>query len=203
MPSARTEIPDVELPADFAATVQTAAGLDDPPETLHEGLPALEVVLEADESGIAPDDLFQDSPTRHELRFDDRVEHVPCLLDALFVARLVDADPVGVRSTPPAGGDPIEFTLTDGDVAVDPADASTSIGFSRDDAADWSPEFLEGALHGADFDGLPTCDLINAFPDANAYEDWRATVPDQPVMRLSADEMISLSAYTADVYSPG
>lgn len=202
MPNARTEIPDVELPAEFAAVIQTAAGLDDPPETLREGLPALEVVLEANQSGVDPNDIFQDSPTRHELRFNDRIEHVPCLLDALFVARLVDGDAVEVRSTPPDSGDPIEFTLTDGDMTVDPADASTSIGFSRDDATDWSPEFLEEALNDTDFDGLPTCDLINAFPDANAYEDWRATIPDQPVMRLSADDMISLSAYTADVYSP-
>lgn len=202
MSESRTLVPAVELPADFADVIRTAADLDERPRTLRSALQGLEIHVGIDESTVHPSDVFVDGTTRHELRFDDRVEHVPCLLDALFVARLLDASPVEIRSTPPTGGSAIEFTVAADGATVTPEDAVTSFGFSREDAANWGPGFLDEALDDPDFDGLPTCDLINAFPDDDAYEAWRETVPDQPVMRLSADDMIAMSEYTAVVYGP-
>lgn len=125
------------------------------------------------------------------------MEHVPCVLDALIVAELVEETPVRVRSTPPGDGDSVRFYATDRGVGVDPATAVVSFGLSADHAADPGMDAFESMESGS----VVLCAYINAFPGRTRYERWSEGLDDGRTMALSVETTLALAAEAAESWA--
>lgn len=118
---------------------------------------------------LGVDDLCHaDAPSPHRGTLDGEVHHFRCFYDAVALAALAD-ERVRIRTESP-GGSAIEATATpEGDLSVDPAGAVFSLGVDETAAPDGTPA-LEDAY-------AAICPYVRAFPNRQAYHDWRATVP--------------------------
>lgn len=181
-------------PGDPAETIAKLVGDD-------HGLASLtERFVEAGVS-VRIEDYFLEGETRHELRFGDRVEHVPCVADALQAAVLVDHDPATVRSVDPVTGRPVTFEVADDGLAVTPADALVSFGVARalvestPDSVD-AIDLSAGMLAGDDCTGVDGdvrdlyCRYINAFERRETYREW-ATDVDAVTVALPAEPLVT------------
>lgn len=188
---------EAALPADVANAFQEMTGRDAPPETLAGGITAVESMLEGDGFMISVDQMYQPAETRHRIRFEDRTEHVPCVLDALIAGLLVEASPVEVRSVPPNGEHPVHLSINGSHVSMDPSTAVFSWGIAASDIQNSDPE---AAVTDDGTVSLASCSYINAFPDEEAYQQWAEHLTDAAVMQLNRDAMIGLAERAADAW---
>lgn len=120
---------------------------------------------------IDADDLCHASgETPHWGRVNDETYHFQCFYDAVALSAFVD-DPVEIRTESPAGT--VVRATADGarELSVTPENAVFSFGVAADvdPPADStpSPDDVYAAV----------CPYVRAFPDADAYEQWAASVP--------------------------
>lgn len=138
--------------------------------------------FEGDDIDCGPaDELRPDEETRHELRFDDRVEHAHCVDGALIAAELTDAERVAVRSFDPVSGEPVNFDAAD-DREVTPPDAVVSMGMAEAAAdSENMVDFGVGMATGEKDPGAYVedpldvfCRNFNAFENRENYRRWAA-----------------------------
>lgn len=176
---------------DPAETVAFLFGTDQHgPDTTRD--PVTEQFLEKDVT-IGVEDYLLDEETRHELRFDDRIEYVPCVGDALIAAALLDHEPVTVRSLDPVTGEPVVFEVTDEDVDVTPPEHVVSIGMSTaiPDSETMISVVGSDVTSGRDYDDpLSHCQYVNAFESVETYERWAEEV-DAVTIALPAEPLMA------------
>lgn len=185
-----------ELPEELADAFRQAGGLCERQATLEDGFRA--VTERLNEAGITVtlEDMYQQEPTRHAVQVGDRVEHVPCVKDALIVAIILDEDDAEVRSESPASGETVHFRVTEDEVAVTPESAVVSFGLGLEESADPDLDSLKETFNDPDVPIPTTCSVINAFEDSAAYEDWATGISDAAVMELDVETMFALSKQT-------
>lgn len=186
-----------DLPSDLADAFRRAGGLDERPVTLEGGFSAVTERLNEAGVTVTPDDMYQSKPTRHAVCAGETVEHVPCVMDALIVAVLLDDDEVEIRSESPVDGETVRFRVTGDEVAVTPASAVVSFGLGLEESADPDLDSLVDALNDPDTPIPTTCSVINAFPDSAAYEEWAAGVSEAAVMELDVQTVFALAIQAA------
>ena len=197
MSSEHPNLTDVELPRDVAAEFRAATDRDGGSMTLLDGLDAVEELVSGADGRVSLEQFYQPDSTRHEVRIGERVEHVPCVLDALIVAERRRAEPVVVRSEPPGGRQTVSFDARSAEVGVTPEQAVVSFGLSADDTDDREM----GSFSSMEAGSVVICSYINAFPDGGAYERWASSLSEGSVMMLSADTAIELAAEAAARWS--
>lgn len=188
MQADRDPLVATDLPDDVADAFHQVTGTEEPPDTLAAGVAAVESMMEEAGFQITFDQMYQPDPTRHAVHLGDRVEHVPCVLDALIAARLEDASPVTVESEPPTGGEPVELVVAGADVSATPETAVFSWGFADDDVRPPGQQVAPDETVS-----MASCSYINAFHDAAAYRQWREGLSDGVVMRLDLDAMAAFA----------
>lgn len=194
MESTENVLENIELPADFAEAFQHIAHTTEDPTTLAECIDVFERMMETAGVTVSVEQMYQPEPTRHTVHVGDGIEHVPCILDALLVALLVDADPVEIESEPPNGDATIHLRVSDGTIEVQPSTAVFSIGLAFADAEELPSEAL-GQMETAV--SMTSCAYINAFADEPGYDRWESQLSDAVVMRLDANEIHSLATEIA------
>lgn len=176
----RRTLRTVELSTDFANALQRMTNDGTTPETLADGVDALDQLWKAAGVTVSVEQMYQPDPTRHVVDFGERFEHVPCVLDALIAALAVGRTPVEIRSKQPNSDRTVHLSVTEDGVEVDPSTAVFSFGVVEDDVQ--SPGL--SALEGADSVVMASCSYINAFRDATAYEQWTGQLSDAHAMRI-------------------
>lgn len=165
----------IDLPTDFADHLATVSNLETPPNTLAEYWAKFTEELAATDHTIEPEDLYTDTPTRHEVRVNDRIQYAPCILDALGAAVMEPQIPVTVRSVDPVTHTPITFIVEGDTVDVTPEDAVITFGIASTipdlEASDTS--IFTWILQ----EDTPTvsdafCQYINAFESTATYDQW-------------------------------
>lgn len=195
---AEPPLDEIELPTDLAETVGEVGDRDEPPATLEECFTVFEAVLDDQGVALELEDMYQVEQTRHAVEFGETVEYVPCVVDALIVALSVDDTPVDIRSTPPNGGETVEFLVSETSVTVSPESAVVSFGVAYEDA-EGDVATVKDTLN--DESAIPTtCTLINAFPDSAAYEDWDDDITRGAVMELDVPAAVEVARRGADRY---
>lgn len=149
------------------------------------------------EQGISlrAEDFFEDTNTRHKLRFGDRIEFAPCVVDALIAAELVPHALVTIRSQDAVSGNPVIFEVTDEHVDVTPTGAVISLGLGE--AVVESGDLTQFAVESLGGAGAPCiediqdvgCAYINAFTSLEHYEQWAAEAEAKTVA-LPAERLI-------------
>lgn len=195
MPAIRETLRETDLPADFATAIQPMATDGDPPATLEEAVGAFDRLWTASGMQLTLDQLFRPETTRHTVDFGGRVEHVPCVLDALIVGLVVDPNGTEVRSLPPGGEPPVRVSLRGDSVDVVPQSAVFSLGVAVAEAA--NPEAAVELLEETDSVVMASCSYIKAFPHPAAFERWEAGLTDAAVMRVGADELLAFARWAA------
>lgn len=195
--STKHDVDEIELPVDLAEAFRRAGGLDERPATLGKGFGAVTDLLNEAGVTVTPEDMYQSEPTRHAVHGGDTAEHVPCVMDALIVALLLDRDPVEIHSEPPEGGETVRFHVTDDEVTVTPTSAVVSFGLGLEESTDPDLDSLDDFLNDPDAPIPTTCSVINAFPDSEAYERWAADVSNAAVMALDVEAVFALSRQAA------
>lgn len=156
-----------ELPADLQATLGSLVG-EASVDTLAEWASAVRRNLGG---SIAPADLCHaGEETGHRGRVDGETYHFQCFYDAVALSGFVD-EPVDIRTESPAG-DVVRATADGAQtLSVTPGDAVFSFGVAEDVTPNSAGEPSLGDVYEA------VCPYVKAFPDAEAYEEWAATVP--------------------------
>lgn len=197
-----TDVPDlgIDLSDETAEGLQSVAGLETPPDSFHEWAMTVYEGLAAVDEALSADDLYVDGASRHAVHLGDRVEHVPCVQDALIAAVLSDADPVTVRSESPIGDVVVEATVSGGAVEVEPTGAVMSFGVSTQ-----LPPLGSGDEPPLDWLGEPdsplqalSCDYINAFPSSEAFEGWAVDQERVATVELTFEQGLALAWAAAD-----
>ena len=172
----KTEQEPAALPNDFAKHAADITGLDTPPATLEEWMTAIaEQYSEADLT-VGFEDLYSETPTRHEVQVNGRIRYTHCALDALQAAVMEDQSPVTVRSVDPVSATPVTFTISNGSVDVTPEEALICFGSSleADDVeavgslAEWSVQDNKSEIREN------VCQYTNAFESEETFEQWDA-----------------------------
>lgn len=188
--SSEPEIERIELPSDIAEAFSRMDDRADPPETLQEAFAAVDELLD---DGARVDDMYRAEPTRHAVHVGETVEHVSCVLDAMIVALARNSRPIEIQSEPPGGGEPVQFQVTSKEIQVTPATAVASFGIANEDITDPTvfTEPIDEAVP------LPSCSVINAFPDSGAYEQWAVDISHAVVMELAIQELVAIAQRAA------
>lgn len=189
----RSHTDETELPPDLADAFRRAGGLDERPKTLEEGFDAVADRLNEAGVTVTLEDMYQPEPTRHAVHVGDTVEHVPCVVDALIVALLLDTDPVEIYSESPEGGETIRFRVVGDELTVTPTSTVVSFGLGLEESTDPALDSLRDALNDPESPIPTTCSVINAFPDSRAYERWADGVSDAAVMELGVETAFALA----------
>lgn len=192
----RTTIDSKRVPADLAEAFRRAGGLDERPETFEAGFEVFTELVNEAGMTITREDMYQPEPTRHSVHAGDTVEYVPCVMDAMIVALLLDTDPIEIYSEPPEGEETVYFRVTDEENTVTPEDAVVSFGLGLEESADPDLDSLDDSLNDPDTPIPTTCSVINSFPDSAAYERWARNVTEAAVMELTVQELFDLSKRT-------
>lgn len=167
----------------------------DPPATLADAVAAFGHLWEVTGVQISVDQLFQPEPTRHAVDLGDRVEHVPCVLDAVIAGLLVDPTGAEIRSVAPVGDATVRLSLTDDGVDVVPSTAVFSFGVEAAEAG--TAERSVARLEESDSAVMASCSYINAFPDAAAYEGWADELSDAHALPVGIDELLAFARIAA------
>jgi len=96
----------------------------EPPATLVDAVEAFDRLWDLAEVQVTVENMYQPEPTRHAVDLGGRVEHVPCVLDALIEATVVESESVEIRSKQPDDETTIRLTVADGEVEVEPSSFS-------------------------------------------------------------------------------
>lgn len=184
------EIERIKLPTDVAEAFSRIDNRADPPETLHEAFAAVDELLA---HGARVDDMYRAEPTRHAVHLGETVEHVSCVLDAMIVALARNSRPIEIQSEPPGGGEPVQFQITAEEIQVTPESAVASFGIANEDITDPSvfTEPIDEAVP------LPSCSVINAFPDSATYDQWAGDISHAVVMELTIAELVAIAQRAA------
>lgn len=199
---------DADEAANWIEQIVATSESEPPEETAvrlfgpNPGLERLETAFIDHAVSIEATDYFLMEETRHTIHFKDRVEHVPCVADALQVAVMLEHDPVTIRSTDPVSGTTVTFEVGTDSFDVRPETHVISLGFSRElvealpasenvvtfTAAVMGTGDLETALEDSravcdpvgdvteyDFRSLG-CRYINAFESPETYREWAEAV---------------------------
>lgn len=177
-----------EMREAIARTVQS----EEPPATLADAVDLTESLL-APAEPFGPESLRREEPTRHAVSLPDGVAHVPCVLDALVVAHLVEADPVRIHSGSPSDGTVVAYEVRDDGIAAEPASAVVSFALAPEDLAGRPADEAVGADPA-----MPSCAYINSFPDEAAYEAWAASTDAAATMALPVDVADAFARRVAD-----
>ena len=180
-----------ELPADFGDALRGLSPDGDAPETLADAVDALDR-LWAD-ANVTVRQLFQPDGSRHVVDFGDRTEFVPCVLDAVIAALVVD-DPVEIRSTEPHTDATVRLTVTDDTVSAEPPTAVFSFGVDTEEVSD--PDL--SVPEGTDSVVMASCSYINAFRDPTAYEAWQHRLTDAYAMEIDVETLSAVAAIAAE-----
>lgn len=188
--SSEPEIERIELPSDVTEAFSRMGDRADPPETLHEAFAVVDELLAA---GARVDDMYRTEPTRHAVHLGETVEHVSCVLDAMIVALARNGRPVEIQSEPPDGGETVRFQVTAQEIQVTPESAVVSFGIANEDITDPTvfTEPIDKAVP------LPSCSVINAFPNSGAYEQWAGDISHAVVMELAIEELVAIAQRAA------
>lgn len=191
MHSERATLDVTEITSEFEAAFEQVEDADVHPTTLGDIVDIYDQMMAAEDVLVTVDEMSQSESTRHQLRVAERTEYHPCVLDALVTAFIIDESPVDITSESPIRGDAVSLTVEYGSVEATPDTATFSIGIQ--------PADLETSVTKLNQENsvLSSCAYINAFPDASAFDEWRAQLSDGIVMRLDTDEMVSLARYLA------
>lgn len=184
---------ETELPPDLAEAFRQAGGMDERPETLETGFAAVTARLNDAGITISVEDMYQSKPTRHAVHVGDTVEHVPCVMDALIVALLLDNEEVEIHSKSPEGGETVHFRVIEDEVTVTPTNTVISFGLGLEESTDPDLDSLRDTLNDPDTPIPTTCSVINAFPDSDTYQRWADGVSDAAVMELSVETAFALA----------
>ena len=158
---------DVELPPEVAEQLQAAFGLPESPTTLGEWVTITSEV--ADEIGLTVemDALCTAERSRHRATIEGETRHFHCVLDALVVPFVLEADePIPIRSESPVSGTVVEIQAGRDTLTVEPQDAVMSFGAATDVDAPATDEFDLSLAHER------FCPYANAFPTETEYEEW-------------------------------
>jgi hypothetical protein len=157
-----------ELPADVGVALGRVLG-EEPVETLGDWL--AEVRRRVDGGAIAVEDLCHaDEETGHWGELDGETYHFQCFYDAVVLSALAET-PVDVRTESPDGTVIEARAAGTADLTVTPESAVFSFGV----AESVEPPADEGPSHADVYAAV--CPYVRAFPDADAYARWAATVP--------------------------
>ena len=191
--SANPEIERIDLPPDVAEAFSRIDDGDEPPRTLQEAFAGVDELLD---DGARVDDMYRSEPTRHAVHVGETVEHVFCVLDAMIVALARNTRPIEIQSEPPGGGAPVQFHVTDQEIQVTPDRAVASFGIANEDITDPTvfTEPIDEAVP------LPSCSVINAFPDSAAYDRWATAIPHAVVMELAIEDLVAIAQHAATYF---
>lgn len=155
---------DRELPPRLAERLAVAYDVDGPAETVGDFVRVVEATV-SEYDGLTEDALCSADESRHRIDIGGETRYYHCVVDPLVLQALRD-EPATVRSS--IRGEEVVFEIADGEVGVSPADAVLSFGIAEDvergDCLD--PERAYGQI----------CAYVNAFPSAEAYEEWASDV---------------------------
>lgn len=168
----------------------------DPPATLADAVDAFDHLWEVTGVQVSVNQMYQPEPTRHAVDFGDRVEHVPCVLDAVIAGLLVDPTGTEIRSQSPIGEDTVTISLHDDGVDVAPASAVFSFGVEAAEVE--AAEVSVARFEESDSAVMASCSYINAFPDATAYERWADELSDAHAVAVGIDELLAFARIAAD-----
>ena len=142
---------------------------EEPVETLGDWL--AEVRRRVGGGAIAVEDLCHaDEETGHWGELDGETYHFQCFYDAVVLSALAET-PVDVRTESPDGTVIEARAAGTDDLTVAPESAVFSFGV----AESVEPPADEGPSHADVYAAV--CPYVRAFPDADAYARWAATVP--------------------------
>lgn len=194
MNSPRSTLESTEITPEFETVFEEVADADIHPTTLGDIVDIYDQMMAAEGVTVTLNEMYQSKSTRHQLRVAERTEHLPCVLDALVAAFKVDASHVVINSESPLREDVVSLSVEGTSVEVIPDSANFSIGILPGD--------LENSVEKLDQDEsvLSSCSYINAYPDASAFDEWRAQLSDGIVLRLDTHEMVSLARYLAGTF---
>jgi len=194
MHSDQRTLQSIELPDNFATALRELTTDGEPPATLADAVEAFDRLWDLAGTEVAVEDMFQSELTRHTVDLGHRVEHVPCVLDALIVAIVVESEPVEIRSKQPDDETTIQLTVTDDEVEVEPSSAVFTFGVAETDVREPDPSVLEGT----DSVVMDSCSYINAFRDPAAYERWEDQLIDANAMRMSPETLTAVAERAAE-----
>lgn len=182
-----------ELPTEFAEHAATVTDLDTPPATLEEWWAATAEQYSANELAVGFDNLYSETPTRHEVQVNGRIRYAHCAMDALLAALMEEQATVTVRSVDPVSATPVTFTISDDGVEVSPEGALLCFGMDLDPTdvesvgslAEWSVQDDKDEIRDS------VCQYTNAFESEDTYEQW-ASVTDCVSAPLSPATVVPL-----------
>lgn len=201
MSNYRETLESIELPADFANALQPMTETGEPTETLADAAAAFDHLWDVTGVRISVDQMYQPERTRHTVEFNDRVEYLPCVLDALIAGLIVDPTVAVIRSKPPTGEAVINITLTEDGIDVAPSSAVFSIGMSASDTE--NPEMSVSQLEKSDSAVMASCSYINAFPQPAAFDEWKDGISDAHVVRVGDEELLAFARWAAQDWVTG
>lgn len=162
-----TAVLHADLPTDLQASLGAVVG-EESVDTLAEWV---STVRRNFGGSIAPADLCHaGEATGHWGRVNGETYHFQCFYDAVALSAFVD-DPVEIRTESPEGA--VVRATADGvqTLSVTPGDAVFSFGVAEDVTPKSPGEPTLEDVYEA------VCPYVTAFPDAEAYAEWAATVP--------------------------
>jgi len=183
-----------DLPEDFANALQGMTVDGEPPTTLAETVDALDRLRKSTGVMVSVKQMYQPKRTRHAVDFGDRIEYVPCVLDAVITALTVGTTPIEIRSTEPDRNGTVRLSVTDDRVEVNPATAVFSFGVAEGDAQ--NPDL--SVLEGTDSVVMASCSYINAFRDATGYRQWQEQLSGARAMKIDVDTLLAFAEIAAE-----
>lgn len=156
---------DRELPPRLAERLAVAYDVDGSTETVGDFVGVVEAAV-SEYDGAIEDALCSADESRHRIEVDGETRYYHCVVDPLAFQALRD-EPATVRSS--IRGDQVVFEIDDdGEVTVSPDDAVLSFGIAEavERGGCLDPERAYGQI----------CAYVNAFPSAEAYEEWDGDV---------------------------
>jgi len=183
-----------DLPEDFANALQGMTVDGEPPTTLAETVDALDRLWKSTGVTVSVKQMYQPKRTRHAVDFGDRIEYVPCVLDAVITALTVGTTPIEIRSTEPDRNGTVRLFVTDDGVEVNPTTAVFSFGVAEGDAQ--NPDL--SVLEGTDSVVMASCSYINAFRDATGYRQWQEQLSGARAMKIDVDTLLAFAEIAAE-----
>ena len=188
--------PEREIPPTVADQLQTAFALPRPPATLGDWVTITSAVVEDVGLTVGMETLCTTKISPHEAIINGEPLYFHCVLDALVVPFLREADdPVTIRSESPASGTVVDIQAGQDSLTVEPPDAVMSFGVAADVEAPDTDD-VDQSLGYEWF-----CPYTNAFPSDAEYEEW-ASKTDAVTMAIPIDVAHQLASDISDTGTP-
>ncbi|MFC4245529.1 organomercurial lyase [Natribaculum luteum] len=193
MPSPQTNLSEIELPAELGAAFASVSNRQEQPKTVLDALDVIESLVSGGDQ-LSVEQFYQPMETRHKITFANSSEYVPCVLDALIIAKCAGENVESINSQPPTESSPVEIRYRDGDVVTDPDDFVMSLGLSATDGGDST---IESQNEFCSMGEVDLCGYINAFSSKEEYTHWQVALTNGVVMMLNGQTAINLAAAAA------